>query len=115
MTHSRDITINGINYLIRVQSYNFFNLIEPGLGLNLITNIEILESGWLSVGCLQGYSSLDDDIPLISKNTDENYHKKKGNFHKEEGRELAVEYLQRLTDAQLLQSIQRTFNNMANI
>ena len=110
MTHlnaTRDIAIDAVNYLIRVQSYQSYNLIGPG---NLITKIEILESGCLVVGCLQGYSSLDDDIPLISKNTDENYQLSRGNFHKKEGRELAVEYLQRLTDAQLIEAIQRTFN-----
>jgi len=114
MTHlnvTRDIAIDAVNYRISVQSYQIYNLIGSG---DLITNIVILE-GWLVLGCLRGYSSLGDDIPLISKNTDKNYESSRGNFHTEEGRELAVEYLQRLTDAQLIEAIQRTFNNMANI
>jgi len=112
MTHvqsvAKSVTSNSINYLIRVQSYNFFTVGEPSLSFQ--TNIEILENGWLVVGCLQKCSDYNI-TPFISKMSDKDYHETKGIYHGEEGLKNAEEYLQELTEAQLIEAIRRTFNN----
>ena len=113
MTHTKpatkSVTINHVNYSFRVQSYNYFNRINNSL--NLVTTIEIIENGQLIVGCLQGYSNLSNSVPLVAKMDEKVYHEKKRKYHEREGRKLAEEYLQKLTEAQLTEAIQYAFSN----
>lgn len=112
MTHPKpikSITVNGVKYSFRVQSYNYFNRIENSC--NLTTSIEIIEDDQLIIGCLQGYSDSSDSVPLIARMNDKAYHKTKGAYHEKEGRKLAEEYLRKLTEAQLTEAIQYAFSN----
>ena len=104
----RTISINGVNFFFRVQSYNFFT---PGQPLSLQTNIEILHNNEV-VGSLQGCSELDSTIPLIAvmqMGANEVYHAEKGIYHREEGREIAQQYLASLSDLQLEEALLKTF------
>ena len=109
MTHiqsvAKSVTVNNINYLIRVQSYNFFELGSPNL-LRLETSIEILEDNWLIVGKFNGFS-FNDGIPMIAKLNNERI--SRNPYHGKEGVRFAEEYLQQLTEAQLVEAMQRTY------
>ena len=101
-----NITVNGVNYLVRVQSYNFFNFSEPGL--SLVTNIEILEDSWFVVGKFNGFC-FNDGIPMIQKL--DNASALKYSYHGQEGKKFAEDYLQQLTETQLIEGMQRTYCN----